>query len=40
VAYRLGHEIEWDAPSLQVTNIKGAEALVQYDYQNGWKLVK
>jgi hypothetical protein len=39
VAYRLGTAIEWDAPALQVTNVAGAERLIQYDYRNGWRLL-
>jgi hypothetical protein len=39
VAYRLGTAIEWDAPALRVTNIEGAERLIQYDYRNGWRLL-
>jgi predicted dehydrogenase len=39
VAYRLGREIDWEAAALQVTNVKGAESLIHYDYQNGWQLL-
>ena len=38
VAYRLGTPIEWDAAAMRVTNNKDAEALIQYEYQNGWRL--
>ena len=39
VAYRLGTAIEWDAPSLRVTNVSDAERLIQYQYCNGWRLL-
>jgi hypothetical protein len=39
VSYRLGQPIEWDPETLKVTNVKEADALVQYDYQNGWSLL-
>jgi predicted dehydrogenase len=38
VSYRLGTPIEWDAAAMRVTNNKDAEALIQYEYQNGWRL--
>jgi predicted dehydrogenase len=39
VAYRLGQPIEWDAKALKATNVRGADQFVQYEYQNGWRLL-
>ncbi len=38
VAYRSGQAIEWDAPSLRVTNSAAAQQLVHKEYRKGWTL--
>jgi hypothetical protein len=38
VAHGLGTPIEWDAAAMRVTNNKDAEALIQYQHLNGWRL--
>jgi predicted dehydrogenase len=40
VSFRLGKAIDWDAKALKVTNVRGADEFVQYDYQNGWRLLE
>ncbi len=38
VAYRSGEAIEWDAPSLRITNSPAAQQLVHKEYRKGWTL--
>ncbi len=38
VSYRSGQTLEWDAPSLRVTNSAAAQQLIHKDYRKGWTL--
>lgn len=38
IAYRSGEAIEWDAPSLRVTNSPAAQQLIHKEYRKGWTL--
>ena len=38
VSYRSGQSLEWDAPSLRITNSAAAQQLIHKDYRKGWTL--
>ena len=38
VAYRVGQTLEWDAPSMTVTNVSDAERFIRRSYRKGWSL--
>ena len=38
VSYRSGEALEWDAPSLRITNSTAAQQLIHKDYRKGWTL--
>jgi len=38
VAYRVGETLEWDAPSMTVTNVADAERYIRRSYRKGWSL--
>lgn len=38
VSYRSGQTLQWDAPSLSITNSAAAQQLIHKDYRKGWSL--
>ncbi|HEV3163707.1 MAG TPA: Gfo/Idh/MocA family oxidoreductase [Isosphaeraceae bacterium] len=38
VAFRVGHQIEWDGPGMKVTNSSEAEQYIRPEYRKGWSL--
>jgi hypothetical protein len=38
VAYRSGKRIEWDRPSMKVTNFPEANRYLRREYRTGWSL--
>lgn len=38
VAYRVGHELQWEHQSLQATNCPEAEQYIRREYRQGWEL--
>ncbi|HEY2159268.1 MAG TPA: gfo/Idh/MocA family oxidoreductase, partial [Isosphaeraceae bacterium] len=38
VAIKTGKRLEWDGPSLKVTNVPEANRLIQTQYRRGWEV--